>query len=270
MGGFKGMAKTIYEYETRSDPGEAVVDMDGLSPGRTDFPKFQLEGIPLPITHSDFFFSARQLAASRNTGTPLDSSMAEAAGRRVAEMIEKTLIGVETGVAYGVSTEYSRTAQVYGYTNFPARTTKTDLNTPTSATPEKVVEDVLEMRDLMYADFHYGPYVLYHSTSYDRFLDDDYFRTGGTAVNQTLRARLESIDGISAVRRLDFLTSGFQLIMVEMTSQVAQAINGMDITTVQWETKGGMQLNFKVMAIQVPLLRADFNGNSGIVHGTTS
>ena len=270
VGGFNGMAKTIYEYETMSDPGEAVVDMDGLTPGRNDYPKFQLEGIPLPITHSDFFFSARQLATSRNTGTPLDTTMAEAAGRRVAELIEKTLIGVETGVAYGDSTGYSRTAQVYGYTNFPARITKTDLTTPTGANPDAVMTDVLEMRDLLYGDNHYGPFVVYHSTGYDRYLDDDYFRSGGTSVLQTLRQRIESIDGVSAVRRLDFLTSGFQLIVVEMSSMVAQAINGMDITTVQWETKGGMQLNFKVMAIQVPLLRADFNGNTGIVHGTTS
>lgn len=270
VSGFNGMAKPIYEYETMSDPGEAVVSMDGLAPGRNDYPKFQPEGVPLPITHADFFFSARQLAVSRNTGTPLDTVMVEACGRRVAEMIEKTLIGVETGVAYGSSTNYSRTAQVYGYTNFPARITKTDLTTPTGANPEAIMTDVLEMLDLLYADMHYGPFVLYHSTNYSRYLDDDYFRSGSTSAVRSLRERLMEIEGISAIRRLDYLTSGFQLIMVEMTSQVAQAINGMDITTVQWETKGGMQLNFKVMAIMVPLLRADFNGNTGIVHGTTA
>jgi hypothetical protein len=45
---------------------------------------------------------------------------------------------------------------------------------------------------------------------------------------------------------------------------------GMDVTTVQWETHGGMRLNFKVMAIMVPQLRSDFNGNAGIVHGSTA
>jgi hypothetical protein len=55
-----------------------------------------------------------------------------------------------------------------------------------------------------------------------------------------------------------------------MTSDVARAINGMDITTVQWETQGGMRVNFKVMAIQVPQIRSDFNGRTGIVHATTA
>jgi hypothetical protein len=31
-----------------------------------------------------------------------------------------------------------------------------------------------------------------------------------------------------------------------------------------------MQLNFKVMAIMVPQLRSDFNGNTGIVYGATA
>jgi len=44
----------------------------------------------------------------------------------------------------------------------------------------------------------------------------------------------------------------------------------MPITTVQWESQGGMRLNFKVMAIQVPQLRADYSSQSGIAHGTTS
>ncbi len=273
FGGFNGMSKLILEHETMSDPGEAIVDMDGLTEGRTDAPKYQLEGLPLPITHSDFWFSSRRLAVSRNTGTPIDTTMAEAAGRRVAEMIEKTLIGVETGITFGggsATPTYGRASTVFGYTNFTSRNTKTDLNTPTGANPEAVVQDILEMRDQLYSDNFYGPFMLYHSTSYDTYLDNDYFRSGGTSVLQTLRQRIESIDGIAGVRRLDYLTSGYVLIMVQMTPDVARAVDGMPITTVQWESVGGMRLNFKVMAIQVPQLRADFNGACGILHATTS
>lgn len=272
-GGFNGMAKTILEHETMSDPGFAKVDMDGLSEASSnDSPKFQLEGIPLPITHSDFHFSARRLAASRNSGTPLDMTMAEAAARRVAESLEKTTIGTETGITFGGSNtlSYGRASTVFGYTNFPDRITKTDLTTPTGSNPEAVVQDILEMRDALYAQNFFGPFMLYHSTGYDIYLDNDYFRTGGTSVVRTLRERIQSIDGISGVRRLDYLTSGYVLIMVQMTPDVARAINGMDLTVVQWESKGGMQLNFKVMCIQVPQLRADFNGNCGILHATTS
>jgi len=62
----------------------------------------------------------------------------------------------------------------------------------------------------------------------------------------------------------------FTLIMVQMTSDVARAVDGMGITTVQWPSKGGMQLNFKVMCIQVPQLRATKAGACGILHARTA
>lgn len=279
-GGFNGMSKTFLEHETMTDPGEALVDMDGLTEGRSDAPRFQLEGVPLPITHSDFWMSSRKLAQSRNGGSPLDTVMGEAAGRRVAEKIEQTLIGTTTGLTYGSTASggaglpYGRTPTVYGYTNFPARLTKTDLTVPTGSNPEATVDDVLAMLDLAYAAKFYGPFMLYHSTDWDRYMDNDYILTGGNVATQTLRNRLRSIESIQDVRRLDFLTPAlshaFTLVMVQMTSEVVQAVNGMDITTVQWESVGGMRLNFKVMAIQVPRFRADYYGNCGVVHARTA
>lgn len=276
-GGFNAMAKMTLEYEAMNDPGEAVVDMDALTDARTDSPLFKLRTLPLPITHSDFWYSERRLAGSRNTDTPLDKVSAEAAGRRVAETIEKTLIGVETGITFGpdssVDTRYDTAvaSKVYGYTNYPFRLLKTDLNTPTGTNPEAVMRDVIEMREQLYAVGMYGPFMVYTTPAYDQWLDDDYFRSGSTAIQRTLRERIESIEGVSGVRRLDFWTgSTYQILMVQMTSTVAQAINGMDITTMTWQSSGGLRTNIKVMAIQVPLLRATYSGVCGICHGTTS
>jgi len=257
------------EHETMSDPGEAIVDMDALTPGRTTAPVFQLEGLPLPITHSDFWFSSRRLAVSRNSNTPLDTTMGEAAGRRVAEQIEKTLIGTVAGVTYGVAASYSNAPTVFGYATHPDRLLKTNLTTPTGSNPASTVDDVLAMRSQLYGAKYYGPYMLYHSTDWDRWLDEDYYITSGTP-SQTLRSRLRAIEGITDVRRLDFLTSTYTMLMVQMTSDVARAINGMDITTVQWETSGGMRVNFKVMCIMVPQIRSDYHGNTGILHATTA
>lgn len=269
-----GMSRMTLEYQAMTDPGEAVVDMDSLSAGRQDRPLFNLKSVPLPITHSDFSFSEREIAVSRNSGTPLDTTMAEAAGRRVAEMIEKTLIGTETGVVYGTQSSgagaHTGSSGVYGYTNFPYRVTKTDLTTPTGSNPEAVMTDVLEMIETMQGNGFFGPYMFYHSTGYSRYLNDDYFRTGSTSAVRLLRERILAIEGIADVRRLDYLTSGYQLVLVQMTPDVAQAINGMDITAVQWESQGGAKQNFKVMAIQVPLLKSPYNGTSGILHGTTA
>lgn len=282
-GGFDGMSKTILEHETVNDPGEAIQDMDGMSEGRTDRPKFQLEGLPLPITHSDFFFSERDLAVSRNSGTPLNMRMAEFASRRVAEVIEKNTIGVVDGIAYGGTGAltgggaYSRSASVKGYINFSPRLTKIDLTVPTGANPDATVADVLEMRQQLYNANHFGPYMLYHSTDYDTYLDNDYAfasGTGVTAPTKTLRNRLREIDGIQDVRRLDYLTPAlshaFTMIMVELQPTTCQAVNGMSLTTLQWEAKGGMQKMFKVMVIQAPRLFADYDGNCGVLHARTA
>ena len=267
FGGFNGMGKLMLESESISDPGEAIVDMDGLSEGRSDEPQYKLNGLPLPITHSDFFFSSRKIAIGRSGGgTPLDTSMAESAGRRVAEAIEKTVIGVQAGISYGAAAEYGGTApQVYGYTNHPDRTVKTNLTAPTNSNGTTVVGDVLAMRELLYAAGFYGPFMLYVSTGYDQHLDNDL----KSEASITTRQRLNEIDGINGVKRLDYLT-GNVMLLVQMTSDVARAVNGMNMTTVQWETKGGMQVNFKVMGIMVPQIRSDFSGNCGVCHGTTS
>lgn len=274
-GGFDAMSKLTYEYQSMNDPGEAIVDMDGISDGRADRPLFDLKSVPLPITHSDFYFSAREIAVSTNGGMTLDTTMAEAAGRRIGEMVERTLIGTETGVTFGTrsgdaATAHTGTSTVYGYTSFPYRQTKTDLTTPTGSNPEAIMTDVLEMVETMYSAGFFGPFMLYHSTPYSRFLNDDYYRTGSTSAVRTLRERILEIEGISDIQRLDYLTSGYQLLLIQMDPDVAQAITGMDIRVVQWETRGGMQQNFKAMAIMVPLLKTPYNGVSGILHGTTS
>ncbi len=271
IGGFNGMNQLTYEYEAMSDPGEAVVDMDAMTDARTDNPLFVLRSLPLPITHGDFWVSERKLSISRNRGTPLDTTIPEAIARRIGETIEQTVIGTILGITYGTNTnEHDGTSTVYGYTNYINRNTKTDLNTPSGTNPEAVKQDVIEMREQLRLDGCFGPYMLYYSTGYDAFMDDDYFRSGGTSANTTLRNRILAIEGITDARRLDYLTSGFVMLLIQMTKDVAAAINAMPITTVQWDSQGGLRKNFKIMTIQVPLLRSDYSGRCGIVHATTS
>lgn len=267
-GGFDGMTTSIVEHETLTDDGEAIVDMEGIAEGRSDQSHYQLEGVPLPITHSSFWYGKRKLMTSRKQGQPISFTRAEQASRRVAENIEQTLIGTVAGLQYGNTALYGRAPKVYGYTNFPDRITYTSLTASASMTGKGFVDEIIAMREAAYAQNFFGPFIMYVSTAYDAKLDEDYKATEASST-QTIRSRLLEIDGITAVRRLDYLT-GDQVILVQMTSDVAEAINGMELTTVQWESHGGMKLHFKVMAIQVPSLKATSDGVTGIVHGTTA
>lgn len=253
-----GMGKTVLESATMSDITPATISMDPARSSEYDRPEYDLVNLPLPVIHKDFYFNARQIATSRNNGQGVDTTTAQLAARRVAEEAEKLVIGTSKGISYGGGT-------VYGFINFPGRITYTGLTSPEASdwTPQKLVQEILAMREASVNAHHYGPWILYASRGWDLHLDDDYNYGAGTS--GTVRGRLRAMDNISDIRTLDHL-DGYQLILVQQTTDVVRLVIGMDITTVQWETQGGMRLNFKVMAIMVPQLRADFYGNTGIVH----
>lgn len=257
-----GMGKTVLETQTETDIEDAEIHMDPAVPTEQDRPHYDITALPLPVVHKDFSFSAREIATARNSGSPLDTTMAALAGRKVAEQIEKLTLGVASSYKYGGGF-------VYGLVNFPSAITTVDITAPTDTgwTGQTIVEEVLEMRQAAYDAYHWGPYVLYNSPAWDRFLDEDYSAAKG---DNTVRQRLEQIRGIEAVRTADYLGSGYKMVLVQQTTDVIRMVMGMDITTVQWETMGGLKVHFKVMAIMVPQLRADSNGNTGLVYATTA
>lgn len=304
------MRKMILEYETGNDPGVAVEDMDGMTEGRNDAPLNKLEGLPLSIKHVDFFTSKRLLGISRNNPeSAIDTRMGEAAGARLGEMVEKQTIGLSTGPIYGGNSTqvggYGRTSQIYGYTNFPGRMVKTNLTAPTTTNQSTTISEVLGILNELKGRKQFGPFMVYTTNDWDPFLDADYVLTGGNVATQTLRQRLLAIPDVAGIRRLDMWfatqpqtnpywttatvgTTGqlpytgpggenidatlkaYSLLVVNMNKRTAQAVIGMDITTIQWETMGGQRLNFKVMCSYQPIIYADYYGNAGVYHATTS
>lgn len=255
-----GMAYTVLQTERQSDINDATISMDGIRQGENDRPLFDLMNLPLPIIHKDFSFSTRQIATSQNPGgSPLDTTTAELAARRVAEKAERYMLGLED-YTYGGG-------QVYGFLNFPQRMTKA-MSTPDGTNNATVLAEVLQMIDQSRASNHYGPFMLYCSPNWAPWLDADY---SIQYPNLSLRQRLRNIEQVRDVRTVDYLPSdAYTMVLVQMTSDVVRVVVGMEMMTVQWDSHGGMQKNFKVMTILVPQLRADYNGNTGIVHGTAS
>lgn len=253
-----GMATPVLMYQTMSDITGATVSMKGLREGEKDRPEFDQVFLPLPIIHKDLSFDARMLQAAKRGGFMVDMASVDLASRRVAEEAESLLIGNSASYYYGGGT-------VYGYRNYPGRVTKV-LTNPTAAgwTPQTTFAEVLDMRQSLVNKFRPGPYMLYVSSDWDIVLDSDY---SDVYPGPSLRTRLQGIDRISGVRTLDYLT-GYQMILVQMSSDTVREVIGMDIRVVQWQEKGGMELFFKVMAILVPQIRTDIDGNCGIAHGT--
>lgn len=252
-----GMGKTVLMSENQSDINPATISMDGLRQGDNDRPIFDYVNLPLPIIHKDFSFSARQIAVSRQGGSPLDTTTAELAGRKVVEAVEKLTSGT-----YG--TYFFGGGYIYGYTNFPSRMTKvlTDPSSP-GWTPSLFVDEVLAMKAQAVAKNHRGPFMVYVSQGWDKYLDADYSQAKG---DKTLRERVAAIKGIAGVETADYLDD-MAVLLVEMNREVVRAVQAMPLTTVQWEVKGGLEVHYKVMCIMVPQLRVDQIGQTGLVHG---
>lgn len=259
------MGKSSLLLQRMTDPGTAVVGMDPVADAETDDrPEFDEVVIPLPIIHSDFSYSARELEISRYGDVSLDVTKAETSARRVAEEAEKLALGLSTYNAYkhGGGT-------IWGLVNYTSALTKT-ITSPetTNWTPEDTVDEVLDMMQDSINHYHYGPWRLYFSTAWTKYLSQDYVAANaGTTSTITLRERLLKCAGIQSVDTLDYLT-GYYCILIEMNSDVVQEAVGFDPVTVQWQEKGGLKLCFKVMAMLIPLFKADIKGNTGVVIGS--
>lgn len=281
FGGFDGMAITGLIRDTMTDPGDAVIDLDTLSDDLNDAPLFTPDILPLPIIHAGATISQRRLAQSRNSGIPLDTTMIESSGRRVAETLEKMTIGTLDlkDFVIGDDTEFTNNG-IYGYRTHPNRITKTDITTSASFVPSTFLADVLAMIELARAQKFFGPFVLYYSTTWDQFLSRDYIfqstAVGITDVSRTVLQRIEQIPKIARVASLDLFTSANELLLVQLTSETVRAVNGMEFTTVQWIENGGAINNLRVLGIKVPDIRSQYVGQSttaadrkaAVVHGT--
>ncbi len=251
------MGTTVLEHHTVSDAMEANLSMDGVTRGLGDRPNFKTNYLPIPIIHVDYEINTRVLEASRKLGNPLDTTSVERAGRRVAEQLEKMLF---TNVDYSFAG-----GDIKSYLNYGDRNTASFTAWTTSGkTGAQIITDVLAWKQASINAYHYGPWMLYVPTAYETKLDADY---DATTPGTTIRERILKIGGIEDVKVIDTLTDGNAL-LVQMTSDVVRLVRGMGIQNVQWQTEAGFVNKFKVMTIQVPQIRSDYNGKCGIVHAS--
>jgi uncharacterized linocin/CFP29 family protein len=245
---------TRLEWERVSDMTAASVDMSGLTESENDRVVYDLVGMPIPIIHKDFHINIRALMASRNRGEGVDVTQVSLAGRLVAEKIEDLL--------FNGGFQASTLSQVYGYTTAPNRNTGTSGAWATPGTAGSVfLADTIAMIAALTADRMFGPYVMYVPAAvYINMLNDFKAETG-----LSILQRLLQIPQIADIRPSDNLT-GKNILLVQMTRDVVDMVDGIQPMVIQWETMGGMMLNFKVLAIMVPRIKADQDLNSGIAH----
>jgi hypothetical protein len=260
------MGTTVLEWHDVSEAGEAELTMDAVTRGKNDRVVFQHNYLPIPIIHVDYEINARELAASRNMGNPLDTTMAERGARRIMEKLE-TMLFTDTTYAFGETDSRGRN-KIYSYVNHPDRNQVSFSSVPgvhwndSGTSGKEIVDCVNALKQVAINNYHFGPYMLYIPTAYETAIDGDY---DVVSPGITIRERIMKIAGIQGIKVVDKLTAD-NVLLVQMTPDVVRLVRGMGLQNVEWGTEGGMITKFKVMTIQVPQIRSDQNGKSGIVH----
>lgn len=249
--------KTLYTYEKVGDMSAAIVTLSGMDRSDDDALVFTPDSIPLPLIVKDYDISTRQLEASRNEGEPVDTMQAGVCAKLVAEKLEGMLVnGGPTFVGKSIP----------GYTTFTDRSTASfdsseawDSATKTGA---EILLDVLTKKQALIDDSHAGgPYWIYIPTKYDTVLDGEY----SSNYSGTIRDRILAVDGVEKVSVSDQLADG-NVVMVHAVEESVLMMEGEPIQMIQWEVSGVFTVGFKVFTLQVPLIRSDDSGQSGIVH----
>ena len=247
------LGTTQVEWETSSDMTEAEVNMSGVTEGERDRIVFTQVNMPLPVVHKDFRINIRALEASRRLGQPLDTTQATLAARIVSEKVESLLYTGSTVKVLGGTVE--------GLENATNRNTGSVTAAWATATGEQIVGDILAMIAAANGDNMYGPFGIFVPlAAYNRMLNDY-----KAASDKTTLTRALEIPELAFIRSSSDVTAG-SVLMVQLTSDVIDVVNGMQPTVVQWESHGGMVVNFKVMAIIVPRIRSTQTSQSGVVH----
>jgi uncharacterized linocin/CFP29 family protein len=257
-----GLGTMLTTYERGSDMSAANIDMAGDTDGQNDGIAFSPVSIPVPILHKGFSVNIRMLDASRRGGSPLDTTHVTTATRRVNDALENMIVNGATLKSGGNS--------IYGLTTHPDRTTDTATNFGGGAftTEGNAYKTIAGMIEALYASGFNGPYGCYVATNRVKNLWGRHTDGSGMSEVQSILQNLGPA-GLQYVRPAASLASS-TLVVVQLSPDVVDLGIAQDMVVVQWETKGNLVANFKVMTAAVPRVKSDASGACGVAHATSA
>jgi uncharacterized linocin/CFP29 family protein len=254
-----GLAYTAIQHQKSYRYQEANLSMSPLRQTVRSRPAIEPALIPLPLWHADGSFDFREILQARRANWDLDTQQLEEGARVIGEGVEDLVTGVYGSYTYAGGT-------IYGMTNHPNRLTTT-FTTPTGAwTPDVTYEEILAGIKTMKDNNFNGPYGVFFSNDWFVPLTVDY---SAAYKGDTLMTKLTPLPDVNWVRLLPRVT-GYVILIVNLDSRTIQAVTGLELQTIRWDTFGGMQINFKLMCIKIPRVMdsAEASPKVGILHAT--
>jgi len=260
------LSVTQIEWFASNKVGAAQRTMSPSARGENKLPNLLPYRLPVYLTTDVFELDIRTLKASRRVGMPLDTALIKQCTRSVNEALEDAAIN-------GATTLDGQDLKVAGYSapgllNAPNANTQNLTAAAWSTAPVglTVYNETQAMIAKLIADKKFGPYRMYVGTTVSAALDADYDTVSGSR-GLSIRERLLKIDSLQAIRTADLMPAT-KVVLVQMTSDVIDMVVGQRPTVIPWTSIDGFTFYNLVMAIMIPRVRSDYDGNSGICVGT--
>lgn len=257
----ESVAVAIAQYNKMSSMGPANTSMNPLADGNRGRADYTLAGVPVPFAFQDFQLDIRTLTASRQPGRGLDLDQGMESTYQVALIWETFLFQGTPAIASKDSQGNLQT--IYGYTSHTSRNTGTATGDWGDATSGYlyIFQTVEAMKLSLRDDGYYGPYWLYINSH--NWKDINTPNTYGLKPIDALR----NDPDLAKVEFTPQLDSG-ELVMVDPKPDVVKWVEEMPIMPVEWDEKGVLGTNYRVIGCATPLVKARSGGQCGVAHYT--
>lgn len=288
------------DQERMGDMGPASVQMTALVREETDRIDFDMTSLPIPIIHKGFNLNIRHLLASRNGSTPLDTTQAAIASRKVSEKIEDIIINGEQGLHFGasglnipgmmnapdslgkggtdadadtgnattVTLGDARTGSVVytGWLNAAASPSAANNKTSvaSSIVAQDLFNDLIAQVALLNQLNYFGPFTLYVPRSFWYQVLQDWSASKG---DNSILDRIRQIPDIGEIVTVPALPPD-KTVLIQETQDVVDIVTGIQPTTVTWSPDPGFVTHFMIMAIIVPRFKSTKAKQTGVLIGT--
>lgn len=258
----ESIGTSIAQYNKRSTTAPAQMAMNPLTDGERVRLNYTIAGVPIPFIFQEFQLDIRTLTASRMSGAGLDLETGAEAAYQVAFAEEQLLFKGTPAIA--VADQLGALTTIYGYKTHPDRNTGLAVGDWGDATSgyKNTIATIEAMKAALRADFFPGPYWLYVNPH--NWSD---IHTINAATDRQVMEVVRNDPELSRVEMSFQLDSG-ELIMIDPRSRTVQWVEAASIRTVEWDEKGSLGTNYRVLAAAAPLVKSDAEGRSGVAHFT--
>ncbi len=249
--------KTIVQYQTMNT-FDATVSMNGSNRNENQS-DYEINWIPQPIYHTDFFIPWREEGFSYKESDGVMESV-----YRVNELQDKVLfLGADLGVRVA-----GAQAPLYGYTNHPQTITASISDWSLAANIDAITPEAVALIGELFVGgrvMETNSVMMYVATDIWSNLQNDYSSQKG---DRTVLERLRAISEISEVKPQKDLPAG-SVCCVEMRARTVQLSVAQQPIAVPWVKSHALENGrFTVYSSMVAKLKADRNGRTGIVFAT--